>query len=894
MNVTAHGDNGSYKTVPLTSPIRICVAALFLLAPTGFADDYHPPGGVSFPHTSGNVTILPGGRALKPMGSSIDVGPGAMGLAISPRGLIGVAATGFERFGITVLEPAKDKWQEQLIWAIPPDAVDGSGDKKADRWTSTSYGIAFDSEKSIWISEGETGKVRLVDVSNGARRRVVSINAGDWHNSYTADLAIDPVRHILYVLDQANYRMVLIDTVKDVVLSSVNTGRMPFTITLSPDRNTAWVANVGMFRYSILPGGIPFPAFGFPSLESVAGAVRDSLTGSVKVAPVGDPNDRESNSVCGINVQDPLKPAVDSWYRTGPPVGGSVANGKDQPITTAVGGGAPTGLLAVDDKLYVSNAHSDSITVISVADRKILGVIPLRVPWLLSLRGFLPAGMAYDPVTKWLLVAEAGANAVGVIDTTRNVVIGHLPVGWYPTRVGIADGRVWVVNARGKGTGPHASRVFEDPNTASTFYRGTITTFKMPVQEDLQKLTATTFAANGFFVENSIAPSMPAAIRHVVLIVKEDRAFDEVLGDVGDASNGKATANFALARYGMHGRADGGGMRFSVKDAAITPNQHGIAKQFAFSDNFYSDGESEVDGHHWLNGVIPDLFTMSGLYAAYGGQRRFALDAATPGRLLFAGTNVATLPEEIPENGTLWHHLERNGVTFRNFGEGATMPGVVLGTGKGPARYRTNMPMPDPLYRNSSRDYPGLSLDVPDQTRADRFIAELDERYKSGKEPLPQFLYVTLPNDQTGEERPDAGYPYASSWVADNDLALGRILEYLSHSPWWKETAVFVTEDVAAGGIDLVDAHRTILLAAGPNVRRDYVSHTNSSFPGLLKTIFEILHIPALNLMDQTAASLRDMFTDVPDYTPYKAVAPEKRIFDPEALKKKPEDEDAR
>ncbi len=855
--------------------ICVCLALASLAA----ADDFHPPAGNGYARTSGNVTILPGGRALKPIGSQIEVGPGAFGLAISPKGLIGVSATGFERFGVAVLEPRKDTWQQHMLWAAPPD--DPAADPKIkapkpppDRWQSTSYGVAFDSEKAIWIAEGDTGKIRLLDTANGTRRKLVSINTGDWHNSYTADLAIDPARHILYVIDQANYRLVLVDTVKDTVISSIATGRMPFTIALSPDGNTAYVANLGMFRYHTLPAknGIDFPAFGFPSPESAAA--------------LGDPNDRESNSVSVIDVHDPQKPAITTWIRTGPAVGSTVSNGAGQPTGTAVGGSAPVGILAVDDKVYISNSHSDSITVVNAADNKILGQIILRVPWLLPLRGFLPAGMAYDPVTKWLLVAEAGVNAVGVVDTTRNVVIGHLPVGRYPTRVGLADGRVWVVNARGRGTGNNGRRPFEDPQNPTTFYPGTISTFPMPAQSDLQKLTATTFAANGFFVEKTIAPSLPDAIKHVILIVKEDRTFDEVLGDLSDGPNGTIVGTPNAARFGMKGRAEGGGVRFSVKEAAITPNHHAIAKQFAFSDNFYSDGDTDVDAHHWLTGVIPDLFTMSGVFASYGGQRHFAADDTTPGRLLFAGTSAGVLPEELPENGTLWHHLERNNITFRNFGEGMELPGILEGsTTEGiAARYLTNVPIPDPLYRHTSRDYPGFSLNIPDQTRADRLIAELDKRYKSGKEQLPQFLYVTLPNDHVGDDRPDAGYPYASSWVADNDLALGRILEYLSHSPWWRETAVFVTEDVAYGGIDLVDAHRTILLAAGPYVRHDYVSHVNTSIPGLLKTIFQLLHIPALNLMDQTAASLGDMFTDEPDFTPYQSVAPEKRIFDPAAL----------
>jgi DNA-binding beta-propeller fold protein YncE len=878
---------------------------LVLLLLTGIAGaaDYHPPGGTSYVRTTGDLTILPGGRALKPMGSQIEVGPGAFGLAISPKGLIAVANTGFERYGISVLEPRKDTWREQQIWAVSPEATAARFlAKEGDSlWQGVSYGIAFDSEKAVWVTEGDSGKIRLVDVSNASRKKLITINSGEWHNSYTADLAFDSARHLLFVVDQANFRVAIVDSLKGEVVSSVKTGRMPFAIALSPDRNTAYVTNAGMFQYQVLPGvikedpirtGLPFPAFGFPSPES--------QSGSGRAQALGDPNVPESNSVAVINVQDPLKPSVEEWIRTGPPFGGDVNNGSALPKGRAQGGSAPAAILTVEDKVYVSNAHSDTISVISATDRKLIGEIPIRVPWMLPLRGFMPCGMAYDPVTKWLLVAEAGINAVGVIDTARNVVIAHLPVGLFPTRVGLADGRVWVVNARGRGTGPNARRPVEEflGETPPALHVGTLSTFIMPAANDLQKLTSTAFAANGFFLDNAATPALPPEIRHVVLIVKENRTFDEVLGDVGDAANGKVWANPAIARYGMHGRADGGGVRFSVKEAAITPNQHAIAERFSFSDNFYSDGDTDVDGHHWLTGVIPDLLTTSGLFASYGGQKRFSLDSSTPGRLLFAQASASTHPEEIPENGTLWHHLERNGISFRNFGEGMELAGVVEGgrdasgdTVPNGASYLTNMPMPDALYRNTSRDYPGFTLDISDQTRADRFIAEIDERYKSGKEELPQFIYVTLPNDHTGDERPREGYPYTASWVADNDFALGRIVEYLSHTPWWREMAVFITEDDASGGADAVDSHRTVFLAAGPYIRRGYASHINSSIPGLLKTIFELLHIPALQLSDATAASIRDIFTSEPDYSPYGVIPPDKRIFDPAAFGRKAEAE---
>jgi YVTN family beta-propeller protein len=869
-------------------------SALMMLAGITFqaaAADFRPPAGQRYAQIGSVGSILPGGRIVQPVGARLPTGPGSFGLAINHKGTVATADIGYERVGISVIEPGDPKavktkgapaWAIHEIMGRTPHST--AAEQADPDWKGVFSGIAFDGDKSIWISEGESGRLRLVDATTGTRQKLISLDDAQWKHSFTADFAFDPARHLIYVIDQANYRVVVVDTRKGAVVSSVRVGRLPFAIALSPDGNTAYVTNAGVFEYKLLPGlnpndpkrtGLPFPAFGFPSADSLNGAKRQTEAGPVDVPALGDPNVRESNSVCIVNVADAAKPAVQAWVGTGTPF-----NAK------TFGGSAPAGVLATADKIYVSNAHDDTISVISAADKSVIAEIPIRIQGLASLRGVMPAGMAFDPLNKWLLVAEAGINAIGVIDTEKNEVIAHIPADWLPTRVLVDGDRVFVANARGRGTGPNLRRPITLMGESPYLHHGSVTTFIMPARSELQKMTATVYQANGFVYQPDL-PAFPAAIKHVVLIVKENRTFDEVMGDVTEAgtasnNNPRVVAFPQMARLGMHGRAEGHRAQFSVQDAAVTPNHHAIAKQWAFGDNFYADADVSVDGHHWLTGAYPDLATESGLLAAYAGQRQFLAAPDSPGRLAFAGSNSSTHPEEQPEAGTLWHHLERNGITFRNFGEGFELAGNVEDKDEEPtgARLLTNVPMPDPLFRNTSRDYPGFNMNIPDQFRADRFIAEIDRVYAKSGDPLPAFLFIHLPNDHMAAERPDDGYPYQTSFVEDNDLALGRILEYLSHSPWWPEMAVFVTEDDAQGGLDHVDSHRTVLLAAGPYVRRNYVTHTNTSFPGLLKTIFQLLRIPPLNLFDASAASLADMFTTEADLTPYDKQIPDRRIFD--------------
>jgi hypothetical protein len=324
-----------------------------------------------------------------------------------------------------------------------------------------------------------------------------------------------------------------------------------------------------------------------------------------------------------------------------------------------------------------------------------------------------------------------------------------------------------------------------------------------------------------------------------------------------------------------------------MKDIDVTPNHHAIARQWAFSDNFYADSDVSVDGHHWLVGSYPSVWTESSLLVHYSDAKKDFRLGSAPGRLIFAESASSVHPEDQVEGGTIWHHFARHNVSFYNFGEGFELAGVNEGKDLEPtgARFLTNVPMPEPLYTHTSREYPGFNMNIPDQFRATQFIQEMRRKYVDGGAELPQFVFIHLPNDHMTDARPDDGYPYNESFAVDNDYALGRIVEFLSGTKWWNEMAVFVTEDDPQGGVDHVDAHRTVLLCAGPWARKNYASHTNTSFPGLLKTIFRLLGMPPLNLFDASAADLSDCFSVKPDAAPYKLRPVDKRLFDPATVK---------
>jgi len=825
---------------------------------------------------------------VTPLGRQFNTGPGAFGLAVSPDGKLAVTANGGpNRYSLTVLDMSDEPWRARELSTKPKEEEASSPE---DDWRSVFMGLEFSGNRRLFASEGNSGRVREIGLPGGQVYRVLELNQGPWRDSYSGDLAYDAQRRILYVVDQANFRVAVFDARSGRMLASVRTGRLPFNAALSPDAKRLYVTNIGMFEYKPVPGadkenaretGLPFPAFGFPSPEAERGARRETARGPVDVPGLGDPNVEESNSLCVIDVADPRAPRVLRFIRTGKPFG-----------PESLGGASPSGVAATAGAIYVSNGNQDTVTVIDALTLMVRATIELRIPRLEAWRGILPVGLALDLTHGRLLVAEAGINAVGVIDLASHRLAGHLPAGWFPTAVAVERGRVFVASAKGLGTGPNATRTAPlERSFQGELRQGLLSVYEPPLNRMLTFHTQAVMANNGFLPVAEEPRPLPFELRHVVLIVKENRTFDEVLGDVTQDVQGPLRAAPELARFGRRGwvQLDKYSLRTRLEKQFynITPNHHGLVQRYAFSDNFYADSEVSVDGHHWLVGSYPNAWTESSLMAAYGGQKDFRFPTPAPGRLQFAQSNSSLHPEEQLEAGALWHHLERHGISFRNFGEGFELAGVVEEPGQMPtgARFLTNVPMPRPLWENTSRNYPQYNTNIPDQYRADAFIREIEELYvKPGKE-LPRFVYIHLPNDHLARPRPGDGYPFQASYMADNDFALGRILEYLSKTKWWRSMAVFITEDDAQGGVDHVDSHRTLLLIAGPFARKNYASRTNASFPALLKTVFRILGLPPLNLFDATAADLSDCFTSIPDFAPFEAILPEPEIFDPAKAK---------
>jgi DNA-binding beta-propeller fold protein YncE len=893
------------------APLAMLLAASTLLLPArrervGQTELEAPAGDRPVKIDPAGETVLPNGRLITPRGIQVKVAPHPYGMALSPDGKTLVTAnSGTAPFSLSVITELEAS--QPTVTQIPPGFKSPGADPE-----SIYVGVAITPDnRTLYASEGNNGCVGVWDLVT--HRRLASLNLDDdfqgkrYTHSLTGDLKLSPEGHYLYVLDLAHFRLVIVDTLSKRIVSSIPVGRMPFALALSPDGRHAYVCNVGTYQYSLLPNydprdardtGLDFPPFGAPSKEAQQGAIVNGKS----IVGLGDANVPESNSLWVVDVTDATQPRITMKIKTGILIG-----------ALSVGGSSPGAVAAGKTRIYVSNAAQDSITIIDASSNRLEKTATLEPASSVGgLRGTLPFGLALSPDETRLYVACSGINAVAVLDALKGKVLGYIPTAWFPARLAVSrDGStLYVANAKGFGAGPNGGFNFQagpEGSYIGDITKGVVSLMPIPDSRGLKVATERVLRNNGFTppatiraTDSPIPRSGHASdkIQHVVFIVKENRTFDQVFGDLPEVGGERVEADASLAEFGEDvsvrasetkeenkysekiEKGSTAATVHSVEHARVTPNHHALARRFGISDNFYVDSDVSVDGHHWLVGNYPNELVESGWPAAYGGKLDFVADQDAPGRLAIGCSNPC--PESYLEAGSLWEHLSRNHISFRNYGEGIEMAGADEGAGLEPSGVResVNIPMPQVLFENTSRTYPTFNTNISDQYRFQQFEQEFRARYASGRESLPQFMFIWLPNDHTAEPRPEGGYPYRASYVADNDLALGRMVELFSHSPFWKDTAIFVTEDDAQDGTDHVDAHRSLLLVISPYARRG-VAHVHASMVSILKTFDLLLGIPYLNQWDAAATDLALWFTDQPDFSPYQALPPDTRIFDP-------------
>jgi YVTN family beta-propeller protein len=817
------------------------------------------------------TSIIPNGRFLTPLGNHTPVARWPHGLVLSPDKASAFVAS--EGVGQLVTGWATGK----------PEVAELAPDK------ANAGGAAFSADgRTLYWSSGETGAVYVFDVASRKRTDTLSLNVevggSKFADSFAMDLKLSADGRYLYCADVTNFRLAVIDLGSKRVVGSVEVGRYPYALAVMGSR--VYVANIGMFEYSAIakptkggydPRGLTYPPYGFPSKEAAEGVEAEGR----KVPGLGDPNVPESFSVWGVDVSTPDSPRVVSRLKTGL----LVHSPSDQGLTE--GGSAPNFVLAREPYLYVSDGNNDLVEKVDTRGNRIVQRIPLR-PFrpVRKLRGVGPSGMALSPDGTRLYVAESGINAIAVLDTVKGRVMGHLPTAWYPYRVEMSPDGAKLAAICFKGFGNGTSGGKEIPNSPFLNCKGVLTVLDVPQDPQLGPLTAKVLANNGLVdrsdsrqaLASPVVPTRVGAasrqIKHVVFITKENHTYDTVFDRIPGAKHDPS-----LLRWGYHQRIEAKGQP-TLEDVPVMVNHNALAREFTVSDNFYMELEASGVGHRWLVGVQPNNFCQMTYTLGWD----FKADSTAPGRRASFGSNGSLAPEDYPEAGSMWQHLDRHGVGFRNYGEGFEFAGVLEDDNewKTGAREVVNIPMPKVLFDNTCREFPIFNMSIPDQYRAEWFMKDFTNLYLTGKGEMPPFINIAICNDHGTGPKPDKGYPYVASWMADNDLALGRIVDFLSHTPYWKDMAIFVTEDDSGGEPDHVDAQRSVLLVISPWARRSYVSHRHTTILSMHRTLYQLLGLPPLNLFDALANDFSDCFTTKPDFTPYVHRMTDPRVFDPE------------
>lgn len=702
---------------------------------------------------------LPNGWSLSPIGKSLPLGDLPLNIAVSPSKKL-----------LAVTNNGQSTQSLQLIDAIKHQILD-SIDIPAS-W----LGLAFSKdEKTLYASGGNDNWILEYAIHKNKLLLKDSIKLGDkWPTKISpAGLTINYLTNTLFVVTKDNNSLYTIDLGSKKITSQIALPAEAYTCLLSHNKKQLYI----------------------------------SIWGDESVL-----------------VYDIASKKIVTKYKVGSHPNDMVLNKKGS-------------------LLFVANANDNSVSIIDLQKNKIAETLNTAL-YPDAPTGSTTNALAISEDDKKLYIANADNNCLAVFDISKygnSISKGFIPVGWYPTAVKVIGNTIFVAN--GKGYTSHANPYGPDPykkrgqlgfqlgllkDASSTQYigglmKGTLSIFQQPTDAQLAIYSKAVYdntpynkekellsgAEKGNPIPQKVGDQSP--IKYVFYIVKENRTYDQVLGDVKEGNGDPA-----LCLFGEN----------------ITPNQHALVKDFVLMDNFYVDGEVSADGHNWTFGAYATDYLEKNWVTSYGG-RGGTYDAE--------GTrNIAN-----SKKGFIWDHAKRAGVTFRTYGEFAD-------------DYKANLPV---LENHFCPYFTSWDQSVRDTTRVGQWKREFDSLYAHNA--VPQLNTLRLINDHTEGLR--LGKPSPNAHVADNDLAVGMFIEYLSKHPIWNQTAVFIIEDDAQDGPDHIDAHRTTAYVAGGLVKRNFIDHTMYSTSSILKTIELILGIPPMSQYDAAATPLWRCFQSTPN-----------------------------
>ncbi|MBS1604937.1 MAG: bifunctional YncE family protein/alkaline phosphatase family protein [Bacteroidetes bacterium] len=706
----------------------------------------------------GRRVRLPNGWSLTPVGKSLPLGDLPLNIAVSPSGRFAAVTNNGQ--SVQTIQLFDVRTERQVDSVVIPKS-----------W----YGLAFSRDgRHLYASGGNDNLIYSYGVGDGKLVVEDSCRLGaPWPVKISpAGLAVDDRRRLLYTVTKEDNSLYVFDMGRHAVVRRLPMSGEGYTCLLSPSREELYVSVWGgnkVMVYGVVPG-----------------AFTDSIA-------VGD----NPNELCLTK---------DGRY------------------------------------LYVANANDNSVSVISVRERKVVETLNAAL-YPDAPSGSTTNGLALSGDGKTLYIANADNNCVAVYDVSRpgaSVSRGFIPVGWYPTSVRVIGKKLYVANGKGFASypNPHGPNPYGHGQTV-TLHRGDtsakvqyiggglmmgkLSIIPEPTDAELALYSKAVYrntpytkagelvvaGEEGNPVPRKVGEASP--IKHVFYVIKENRTYDQVLGDMAQGNG-----DTSLVLFGER----------------ITPNQHALAKEFVLLDNFYVDGEVSSDGHNWSMGAYGTDFLEKGWPTMYG--RRGGAEISSGYR-----------KTGDPKAGYIWDQARRSGVSYRTYGEFAD-------------RGRANIPV---LEGHFAKGFNGLDMHIRDTVRAREWMRDFDSLVAAGA--LPQLMTVRFGNDHT--EGTSAGRPTPFAHVADNDLAVGMFVEHLSQSPLWKESVVFILEDDAQAGPDHVDAHRSPVYLAGGLVKRGFVDHTPYTTTSALRTIELILGMPPMTQYDAAAEPMFRCFTPVVD-----------------------------